>query len=72
MSEIASSVNAFAGSGLGTPLRNAGAPTDGTSGTYANQNAGKGAQLLDYTNGVEYVNTGTSASPTWTKVGTQS
>lgn len=34
--------------------------------------AGIGAQLQDTTNGVAYVNTGTAATPTWTKVGTQS
>lgn len=32
----------------------------------------KGATLTDTTNGVAYVNTGTAAAPTWTKVGTQS
>ena len=31
-----------------------------------------GAQLIDTTNGVAYVNTGTATIPTWTKVGTQS
>ena len=70
--EIASSVNAFAGSGLGTPLRNAGAPSNGTSGTYANQNAGKGARLIDITNGKEYINSNTAASPTWDVLGSQS
>ena len=34
--------------------------------------ASVGATLQDTTNGVSYVNTGTSLSPTWTKVGTQS
>lgn len=68
MPVIASSVNAWAGSGLGTALRNAGAPSNGTNGTYANQNAGKGAILNDYTNGVLYENQGTAASPTWVKV----
>lgn len=72
MAQIASSVNAWAGSGLGTPLRNAGAPSNGTSGTYANQNAGGGALLLDTTNDFLYINTNTAASPTWVKVGTQS
>ena len=33
--------------------------------------APKGALLTDTTNGVLYVQTGTAASPTWTKVGTQ-
>lgn len=34
--------------------------------------AAKGAQLIDTTNGVFYINTGTALAPTWTKVGTQS
>lgn len=34
--------------------------------------APKGAELTDTTNGVAYINTGTAAAPTWTKVGTQS
>lgn len=42
-----------------------GAPTNGTSGTYATR-AGKGSIYIDYTNGVVYLNTGTKASPTWT------
>lgn len=33
--------------------------------------APKGAQLVDMTNGIAYINTGTAAAPTWTKVGTQ-
>lgn len=33
--------------------------------------APKGAQLMDTTNGILYVNTGTALAPTWTKVGTQ-
>ncbi len=41
-----------------------GAPTSGTSGTYAGQ-AGPGALLIDYMNGVLYINTGTITSPTW-------
>lgn len=44
---------------------NAGAPTDGTSGTAAGK-AGKGSLLIDYTNGRLYVNSNTKASPTWT------
>ena len=48
--------------------RNAGAPTDGT--TLATI-ALKGALLIDTTNAILYINTGTQASPTWTKVGTQ-
>lgn len=58
------------GSGLDAPLRNAGAPTNGTSGTYAGI-AAVGAQLINTTNGVIYSNTGSQASPTWTVVGTQ-
>jgi len=50
-------------------LVNAGAPTSGTTGAGL---AGKGCILSDITNGVLYINTGTLASPTWTKVGTQS
>jgi hypothetical protein len=33
--------------------------------------ASKGQLLADTTNGILYINTGTSAAPTWTKVGTQ-
>lgn len=33
--------------------------------------APKGAKLVDTTNGIDYINTGTPAAPTWTKVGTQ-
>jgi hypothetical protein len=69
---IAGSNNAFAGSGTGTPLRNAGAPSNGANGTYAGQNAGPGALLNDITNGKLYQNTGTAASPTWTVVGSES
>lgn len=50
---------------------NYGAPTNGTSGTRAGQ-APIGSLLADTQNGVLYVNTGTMASVTWTKVGTQS
>src|SRR5215510_8404817 len=31
----------------------------------------KGAQLIDTTNGILYMNTGSAGAPTWTKVGTQ-
>lgn len=48
-------------------LTNAGAPTSGTSGTFANV-ARKGWLLLDETNGALYQNTGTLASPTWTLI----
>lgn len=57
--------------GIGNPLRSAGAPVDGTSGTGAGR-APKGAKLIDTTNGVDYINTGTQASPAWVKTGTQS
>ena len=43
---------------------NAGAPSDGTSGTLAGV-AIKGALIVDTTNGVLYQNTNTLASPTW-------
>ena len=33
--------------------------------------AAKGALLIDTTNGILYINTGTALDPTWTKVGTQ-
>ena len=56
------------GGGLGDPLRNAGAPVNGT--TYANV-AAVGAQLIDTTNAKLYINTGTIAAPVWTVVGTQ-
>lgn len=34
--------------------------------------AAKGAKLIDTTNGIDYINTGTGLAPTWTKTGTQS
>jgi len=50
----------------GCPIvTNSGAPTNGTSGTYAGQ-AGIGALLIDYINAEVYQNTGTLASPIWT------
>ena len=52
-------------------IGNAGAPTDGTSGTGAGF-AGIGSLVSDTTNGKLYINTGTKASPTWTVVGGQS
>lgn len=39
--------------------------------TATGRNSGKGAQLVDTTNGVLYQNTGSAQAPTWTKVGTQ-
>lgn len=53
------------------PIVNAGAPVNGTSGTGAGV-AGPGCLLIDTTNKFLYINTNTKASPTWTKVGTQS
>ena len=52
------------------PYTNAGAPTNGTSGTLAGT-AAKGALLVNTSNGKLYVNSGTAASPTWTLIGTQ-
>jgi hypothetical protein len=48
-------------------VTNAGAPTNGTSGTYVGV-AGPGTLLIDFTNAVLYQNTGTLASPTWTQI----
>jgi hypothetical protein len=47
---------------------NAGAPTNWTSGTLAGI-ATVGSQVIDTTNGVTYLNTGTAASPTWQATG---
>lgn len=47
----------------------AGAPSNGTSGTFAGT-AQPGDLLVDTTNKVTYQNTNTSASPTWTQLGT--
>lgn len=62
----------IAGSGLGSPLRNAGAPVNGVvgTGTYAGI-AAVGALLIDTTNAILYQNQGTAASPVWTKVGVE-
>lgn len=49
---------------------NAGTPTDGTSGTGAGV-TGPGSICIDTTNTLHYINTGTLASPTWTKTGAQ-
>lgn len=40
--------------------------------TATGRGAGTGSKLEDTTNGVDYINTGTTLSPTWTKTGTQS
>lgn len=49
----------------------AGAPTNGVAGDGAGW-AGPGSLLVDATNAFLYINTNTKASPTWTKVGSQS
>jgi hypothetical protein len=46
--------------------RYAGSPSNGTSGTFAGQ-AEKGDLLIDSTNAKLYMNTNTTASPTWTE-----
>lgn len=56
-----------ANNGVFWGLVNAGAPTNGTSGTGANL-AGPGCLLIDTTNKILYQNTNTKASPTWTAV----
>lgn len=45
-------------------IAQAGAPTNGTSGT-GNKFAGIGSQYTNTTTGAVYINTGTKASPTW-------
>lgn len=44
------------------------APVNGTTGAGV---APKGMLLIDYTNAILYINTGTQATPAWTKVGVQ-
>jgi hypothetical protein len=44
--------------------------TPGVDATF--RGLGKGGLVVDTTNGLLYINTGTGYSPTWTKVGTQS
>ena len=66
---IWASLRALADNNLLTAV-NAGAPSNGTSGTLAGY-AGKGCLLIDTTNAKLYINTNTKASPTWTVVGTQ-
>lgn len=43
--------------------------TPGVGATH--RGAPKGAKLVDTTNGIDYINTGTADAPTWTKTGTQ-
>ncbi len=65
------SMGAYVVNGLAYVLAAEAAPTDGTSGDGAGY-AGPGSLYIDATNAFLYINTGTKASPTWTKVGTQS
>jgi len=67
MSGSNESSNYVAGS-LRRSWRNAGTPTDGTSGTYAGI-CEKGDLLIDTTNAKLYQNTNTQASPTWNSIG---
>jgi hypothetical protein len=62
---------------LMTALITAGALTVSIAETTAGVNATgrgalKGAKLIDTTNGIDYINTGTVSAPTWVKTGTQS
>ncbi len=54
--------------GLGIPLYFAGAPVDGTSGTFVNV-IEKNGLLIDTTNSILYINSGTKASPVYSRVG---
>lgn len=67
---VIESGNVLPGSGLGTPLRNAGAPTVNV--TYLGV-AVVGSQLIDTTNGKSYICTATNNSSTivWTVTGAQ-
>lgn len=49
-------------------IADAGAPTNGTSGTGANF-AGRGSSYVNTTTGDKYLNAGTKASPTWVIIG---
>jgi hypothetical protein len=51
-------------------IPNAGAPTDGTTGTGAGR-CGPCSLCFDYSNTDLYINTGTMASPVWILVGVQ-
>lgn len=64
---VAVALNSLTGT---SPTLEVAETTPGVDGTY--RTAGKGNLLLDTTNGVAYINTGTTNAPTWTKVGTQS
>lgn len=63
MGMVVSNTSAIAGS-LRRLWNYAGAPTSGTSGTFAGM-AQPGDLLIDETNGIVYKNTNTKASPTW-------
>lgn len=54
----------------GVTFSMAGVPVDGAAGSFVNE-ANPGDRLVDTTNKILYINTNTKASPTWTKVGTQ-
>lgn len=54
----------------GAARRTYSTPTTPTGTTLANI-APKGAMLMDESTGILYANTGTLASPVWTKVGAQ-
>jgi len=57
--------NVIAGvAGVGSPIRIAGAPVDGTSGTGAGK-APTGAQCINTTAGTLFVNSGSQSSPLW-------
>ena len=62
--------NVITGTGLRTPLTNAGAPTNNVTGL---GQAVVGALLIDTTNGKLYICTATNGTSTitWTVVGTQ-
>ena len=57
----------FVAGSLRRTWRNAGVPTNGTSGTYAAV-VDIGDLLIDTTNGLLFQNTGTQASPIWSRV----
>jgi hypothetical protein len=53
-----------------TPILNlSGPPVNGVLGSFAGTNAGPGALLIDYLNGVLYINNGTILSPVWNTLG---
>lgn len=58
--------NAMTGS---SPTLSIAETTPGVTATH--RGSPKGTKLVDTTNGIDYINTGTALAPTWTKVGTQ-